>query len=220
MARDSKGRFKKGHRKGKRRGFGSIISIRRGMGALPGGVMGQAIIPGVVGASVTAAVALAIRWFVDPAAGNTQRMLVRWAWLFGHAAGLVASLGLLMIGGTPAATSSFVAATGVGLGLFGSDYLYQSKGGAILASMASSDAGASDTSAAAGGGTSGIGRRRGTGAIVPEYSQRQLPSGVGAIVMENVGPSGRRAGTIGSYGETVTLQGINPGAFGTPGFHA
>jgi hypothetical protein len=56
-------------------------------------------------------------------------------------------------------------------------------------------------------------RRLGTGAIVPEYSR-----GMGAVVMEPVGPGGRRAGSIGSYGETVSLQGINTGAFGTPGF--
>jgi hypothetical protein len=43
---------------------------------------------------------------------------------------------------------------------------------------------------------------------------------MGAIVMEPTGPSGKRAGTIGSYGETVSLSGINTGAFGTPGFNA
>ena len=68
-------------------------------------------------------------------------------------------------------------------------------------------------------GTEGYRRRRGAGAIVPEYSRR----GTGALVMEPVGPSGRRAGTLGKtvdYGETVNLGGLNVGAFGTPSFRA
>jgi hypothetical protein len=38
--------------------------------------------------------------------------------------------------------------------------------------------------------------------------------------MEQIGPGGQRAGTIGSYGETVSLSGVNTNAFGTPGFQA
>lgn len=222
--RDSKGRFvKRG-----RRGMGSIISIRRGMGALPGGAMGAAIIPGLVGAGVTAAVALSVRSMVDPNQGPTQRSLVKWGWAVGHGAGILASLGLLMVGGTPAAVASFVAATGVGLALYGQDMLITGQNGprimsSLIESSASTEPSApppSPEAPAADGTVAGIGRRRyrrrlGTGAIVPEYSR-----GMGAIVMEPTGPSGKRAGTIGSYGETVTLSGINTGAFGTPGFNA
>ena len=216
--RDSKGRFvKRG-----RRGMGSIISIRRGMGALPGGAMGEAIIPGLVGAGVTAAVALSVRSMVDPNQGPTQRSLVKWGWAVGHGAGILASLGLLMVGGTPAAVASFVAATGVGLALYGQDMLVTGQSGPrILSSLIESSASTEPSAEPpAAEGTAGIGRRRyrrrlGTGAIVPEYSR-----GMGAIVMEPTGPSGKRAGTIGSYGETVSLSGINTGAFGTPGFNA
>jgi hypothetical protein len=223
--RDSKGRFvKRGHR----RGMGSIISIRRGMGALPGGAMGEAIIPGLVGAGVTAAVALSVRSMVDPNMSPTNRSLVKWGWAVGHGAGILASLGLLMVGGTPAAVASFVAATGVGLALYGQDMLTTSNNGPrfLSALVESSAATAPPPSASApppadgtSAGTAGIGRRYrrrlGTGAIVPEYSR-----GMGAIVMEPTGPGGKRAGTIGSYGETVSLSGINTGAFGTPGFNA
>lgn len=205
MAKHNKGRRR-------RRGMGSIISIRRGMGKIPGGAMGAAVIPGLVGALITGLTAIGIRYFVDPAQGRTQEILVRWSWLFGHAAGVLASAGLFMLGGTPAAASSFVAATGVGLALFGQDMvLKQRQGGSILATLQASSAGAAPD-------TTGTG----TGAIVPEYSRPRgaMGAGMGAIVMENVGPSGKRAGTIGSYGETVTLQGINTRAFGTPGFSA
>lgn len=216
--RNKKGQFVKRHR-----GMGSIISIRRGMGALPGGELGEAIIPGLVGAGVTAAVALSVRSMVDPNAGDTQRSLVKWGWAVGHGAGILASLGLLMVGGTPAAIASFVAATGVGLALYGQDMVTLGENGPrFLAALASSGASSasSSTEEVSAEGTAGIGRRRyrrrlGTGAIVPEYSR-----GMGAIVMEPTGPSGRRAGTIGSYGETVSLAGINTGAFGTPGFTA
>lgn len=222
--RNKKGQFVKSGKRRGMQGFGSIISIRRGMGALPGGAMGQAIIPGLVGAGVTAAVALGVRSMIDPTQGPTQQSLVKWGWAVGHGAGILASLGLLMVGGTPAATASFVAATGVGLALFGQDMLTANpeRGPRFLAALLSSSAASSAPSeeAAAAEGTAGIGRRRyrrrlGTGAIVPEYSR-----GMGAIVMEPTGPSGKRAGTIGSYGETVTLSGINTGAFGTPGFNA
>lgn len=229
MKRDSKGRFVKRGRRGTR-GFGSIITIRRGMGALPGGALGEAIIPGLVGGLVTAATALGVRYWVDPARGNTQRFVVRHAPWIGHAAGIVASLGLMLIGGNGAAISSFVAATGVGLSLFGSDMLFQRQSGSLLMALAPAPTASAssepapttqaEAEVAATEGVEGLRRYRsmrrlGTGAIVPEYSR-----GMGAVVMEPVGASGRRAGSIGSYGETVTLQGINTGAFGTPGFNA
>lgn len=204
--RDSKGRFIRG-----KRGMGTIITMRKGMGALPGGKLGEAVIPPLVGGFTTVLAALAVRHFVDPAAGETQRMMVRWAWLIGHATGIAASLVLLLVGGTPAAISSSVAATAVGLGFFGQDMLLQRNAGSTVAAL-------TDTSATAPG-TAGYRRRLGAGAIVPEYSGTR---GLGAMAMEPVGPGGKRAGTLGAapYGQVVSLGGISSGAFGTKPFHA
>ena len=213
MKRNSKGQFQKKsrHSRKHRRGMGSIISIRRGMGLLPGGAIGEAIIPALAGGVIAGATFLGVRYFIDPAAGNTQRFVVRHAPWVGHAAGVVAALGLAVLGGKrgmSAAVPAFVAATSVSLALFGSDQLFKRMGGSIALAL-------SDTAATPAAGTAGY-RRMGAGAIVPEYSN----NGMGAIVMEPVGANGRRAGTIGSYGETVSLNGINAGAFGTPGFKA
>lgn len=209
--RDSRGRFKK--RRGTR-GLGTIITMRRGMGALPGGAWGEAIIPAAVGGLTTAVVALAIRQMVTATAGSTQQMLVRFAALFGGLAGVVSSLLLLVLGGSRAAVTGVVATFGVTAALFGQDMILQRKGAEILAAL--------PPPSAASTGTAGY-RRRGTGAIVPEYSRRP---GMGALVMEPVGPSGHRAGTLGrlgrpaDYGEVVSLRGLNTSAFGTPGFRA
>lgn len=214
--RDSKGRFKKGHRG--MRGLGTIITMRRGMGALPGGAMGEAIIAPAVGGLTTALVVLAIRHMVVATAGTTQQTLVRWAPLFGGLAGVVSSLALLLLGGSNAAIAGFVSTLSVTLGMFGQDWILARRGPEILAALPPSSS-ATTTST----GTSGY-RRMGAGAIVPEYSRR---GGMGALVMEPVGPSGHRAGTLGKgmgrasdYGAVVSLSGLNPGAFGTPGFRA
>lgn len=211
--RDSKGRFKKGHRG--MRGLGTIITMRRGMGALPGGAMGEAIIAPAVGGFTVALVVLAIRHMVVATAGSTQQTLVRWAPLFGGLAGVVSSLALLLLGGSNAAVAGFVSTLSVTLGMFGQDWILARRGPEILAAL---PAPSSATT-----GTSGY-RRMGAGAIVPEYSRR---GGMGALVMEPVGPSGSRAGTLGrgmgrasDYGAVVSLSGLNPGAFGTPGFRA
>lgn len=203
--RDSKGRFLKG-RKG---GMGTIITMRRGMGALPGGKLGEAVIPGLVGGGVTALVTLLVRQMVDPNTSESNRMIVRWAWLIGHGTGIAASLALLLFGGTPAGIASFVAATSVGLGFFGQDLLLARTGGSITAAVASP-------------GTAGYrGRPRGTAAIVPEYGRALPAQGMGAMVMEPVGANGRRSGTLGGpYGQTVALGGLNTGAFGTSPFRA
>lgn len=205
--RDSKGRFIK-RRKG---GIGTIITMRRGMGALPGGPMGEAIIAPAVGGLMTALVTLAVRMFADPAASETQRMLVRWAWLVGHASGIVASLLLLLLGDTTAAISSGVAATAVAAGFLGQDMILQRSAGSVAAALAP-DAAA---------GTSGY--RRGMRAIVPET---RGGGGMRGMVLEPVGSSGRRAGTLGApapYGTSVSLSGIagiNSRAFGTRPYSA
>ena len=200
--RDSKGRFlprggssRGGSRRRGRKGMGSIITVRRGgMGALDT----ASLLPPLVGGGLAALTALAIRWFVDPTTGSTQGMLVKWAPLFGNAVGAVGAMALYFMGGSSAAVQAFLAATAVGAFGVGSDMVMKEKGGAIMATFAPTISG------------------YGFGAIVPEYAS----PGMGAIAMESVGPNGRRAGAIGSYGETVSLSGVNTGAFGTPGFQA
>jgi hypothetical protein len=202
--RDSKGRFKKGRskksRSRRRRGMGSIITVRRkGMGQLDA----DTLMPAAIGGGLSALTALALRWFVNPAGGATQAMLVKWAPAFGLASGALASMALYAMGGRGGqeqATRAFVSATVVSLAGLGSDYLMREKP-AVAATVA-----APAMTAMAG---------YGMGAIVPEYSRP-----TGAIVMEPVGANGQRAGTIGSYGETVSLAGVDTGAFGTPGFNA
>lgn len=207
--RDSNGRFKKGRstkkRKSSRRrkGMGSIITVRRkGMGALDA----TTLMPVALGGGLSALTAIALRYFVDPSTGTTQNMLVKWAPAFGLVTGSLASLALYMMGGRAGmeqATRAFLSSLVVSGAGLGSDMLLRQKP-ALAATIASSG------SAMAG---------YGMGAIVPEYSRP--PGGMGAIVMEQVGAGGQRAGTIGGiYGETVNLAGVNTSAFGTPGFNA
>jgi hypothetical protein len=206
--RDSKGRFKKGRSSKKRRsgrkrrrGVGSIITVRRkGMGAIGA----DGLMPAAIGGGLSALTALALRWFVNPAGGTTQAMLVKWAPAFGLATGALASMALFAMGGKRGgqdqATAAFTSAAVVSLAGLGSDYLMREK--PIVAATVTAPA----MAAMAG---------YGMGAIVPEYSRP-----TGAIVMEPMGPGGQRAGSIGSFGETVSLAGVDTNAFGTPGFNA
>ena len=142
-------------------------------------------------------------------------MMVKWAPLFGNAVGAIGSIALYFMGGTNAAVQSFLSATVVGACGIGSDMVLKEKRPSLLAATVA-------TSPATGNGAAppppspGAAGYFGMGVIVPEYSS----PGMGAIAMESVGASGRRAGTIGSYGEQVSLSGVNTSAFGTPGFQA
>lgn len=195
--RDSKGRFKKSRKKSRgrrRKGMGSIITVRRkGMGQLDA----DTLMPVAIGGGLAMLGSLATRYFVDPATGQTQSMLVKWAPAVGMVAGGVGALALSMMGDKEQATRAFLSATVVSVAGLGSDFVLRQK--PALAATISAPALAG----------------YGMGAIVPEYSRP-----TGAIVMEPVGADGQRAGTIGSYGETVSLSGVNTGAFGTPGFNA
>ena len=220
--RNRKGQFVSGggrrrsRRSRRRRGMGSIITVRRGMGGL-GALDAEGLLPVVVGGGLAALTTLATRWFVDPTTGPTQAKMAKYAPLIGTAVGAVGSLALYFMGGTSAAVQSALSAGIVGMFGLGSDMVLKDpeKRAPLLAAIIAT-APATDTSTNTGANTgAGAG---GFGAIVPEY---QLPTpGVGAIAMESVGASGQRAGTIGSYGETVSLSGVNTGAFGTPGFQA
>jgi hypothetical protein len=204
--RGKNGRFTKSKsRSRKRRGMGSIISVRKGS---LGQLGADAVAPPLLGGGAAALTTLALRYFVDPMQGTTQQALVRWAPLFGLATGSIASLALYMMGGSRDgarnAMQGFLGAAVVaGFGL-GADFILKEKGGSLVAAVTAT------APAALPAGTEGF------GAIVPEYSRQ----GMGAIVMEPTGPGGQRPGSIGSYGESVTLQGVNTGAFGTPGFQA
>jgi len=215
LRRDSKGRFlSRGSKSRKRRGMGSIITVRRGMGAIS---TADWLAP-LVGGGLTALTALGLRQFVDPMQGDFQKTLVKWAPLFGHLVGSAASLGLYFVTGSSGqAVSSFVSATAVGVfGMAQDQMLARPEGASKFGNAFLPDVSVSverpmpSEAPAEGNGTAGF------GAIVPEYSRPAL----GAIAMEPVGADGRRAGSIGSYGETVSLSGINTSAFGTPGFQA
>jgi hypothetical protein len=192
--------------------MGSIITVRRGMGAIS---TADWLAP-LVGGGLTALTALGLRQFVNPTQGEMQKTLVKWAPLFGHLVGSAASLGLYFITGSSGqAVSSFVSATAVGVFGMAQDQMLSRPEGAANFAMAflptpAVSVGSDAAAAQASNGAAGF------GAIVPEYSRPAL----GAIAMEPVGADGRRAGSIGSYGETVSLNGINTSAFGTPGFQA
>lgn len=219
--RDSKGRFVRsgGKRRGRkrRRGVGSIITVRKRRGTAGLGAVGMDdLLPTLVGSGLTALTALSLRYFVTPNGDSTKQMLVKYAPLFGVAAGALGSLALYMMSSADAAVRAFAGSVVVGGFGFGSDMLLQGpQGPQIATAISSSTTSAIDSTA---NGTAGY--LRGMGAIVPEYSR-----GMGAIVMEPVGggSGNRRPGTIGSYGETVnlgSLSGVNTNAFGTPGFSA
>lgn len=220
LRRDSKGRFLSGggSKSRKRRGMGSIITVRRGMGAIS---TADWLAP-LVGGGLTALTTLGLRQFVDPVQGGFQQTLVKWAPLFGHLVGSAASLGLYFITGSSGqAVSSFVSATAVGVFGMAQDQMLARPEGAAKFGLAFADVQVSVEPVApiaeqASNGAQASNGTAGFGAIVPEYSRPAL----GAIAMEPVGADGRRAGSIGSYGETVSLNGINTSAFGTPGFQA
>lgn len=213
--RDRKGRFvSRGRRRRRSRGMGSLITVRRALGGVRrrrrGGLFSfdmSMLMPIFVGGGVAAATALGIRYFIDPATGTTQQMLVRWANLFGLGVGALASALWMMIGGGGQASSAFLSAATVSLFGLANDFVLKERAAPILAAITSSGASMQLPT-----GTAGI------GAIVPEYS-----NGMGALVMEQMGPGGQRPGSIGglnSYGEVVSLQGVNVGAFGTAPFRS
>lgn len=217
--RNRKGQFvKSGGRRSKRRGsrkrrrgVGSIITLRKRRGV--GQVDMNDLLPPLVGGGLAALTTLSLRHFVQPNGDPTKTNLVKYAPLLGIAGGSLGALALYMMQGMDAAVRSFLSAGIVGGFAFGSDLVMQGPNGPQVAAAL---VGPSPITSTAGNGTAGY--LRGVGAIVPEYG-----TPTGAIVMEPVGrgSGNRRPGTIGSYGETVnlgSLGGVNTGAFGTPGF--
>jgi hypothetical protein len=166
----------------------------------------EGLLPVLLGAGSAAFTALGIRYFVDPNGGTTQQMLVKWANLFGLGVGSLAAAAMFLMSGGGAATQAFISAATVSAFGLGSDFVLKERAAPILAALASSGAAAMPP------GTAGL------RAIVPEYASGT--NGLNALVMEQMGPGGRRPGSIGSYGEVVSLQGINVGAFGTAPFRS
>lgn len=209
---------RKKSRRTRRRGMGSVITVRRrrGMGNITTKQFQESILPPLVGGGLAALTALAIRYFVNPAQGQTQNMLVKHAPWVGMGVGTIASAALWMMSGAAPGASALTGATVVSLGNFAHDWVLKTKGAAVMASVMGAPA------ATPANGMTGY---MGMGAIVPEYGgmngvRGHMGAGTGAIVMEPVDPStGRQPGTLGApYGETVSLGSVNTAAFGTPAF--
>jgi len=191
----------------KRSGTG-LITVRqmRGLGRIsnPKSLMGAAL-PPLVGGGMTGITILAARHFAKPSEGETPKMVYKWAPLLGIGGGLLGSAALYWVGGAPAAISSAISSIMVGGAAMGFDYLMKDRLGEHALAFAAS-------SAAGNTGTAGL------GVVVP---QRIAGAGVAGILMEPAASRDpvRRYGLSGQYGEDVNLGGgVNPGAFGTPGF--
>ena len=195
---------RKSHRRGRRHHrMGSIIRVTR-VGSLSDPKSGAgATMPVILGGGVTLAVTVGIRQMVQPTS-DTNVKIIENAPLVGSVAGLTLAGVLYAMRMQPAGLAAAAAAAMVGLGMWGLEYSAKMKAQQIA------------SGAQAPASTSGL------RAVVPEYSMRGtrgLGRGMGAIVMEPQASRGYGAGPLGAYGETVNLGAINPGAFGTPGFH-
>lgn len=198
----------KRNRRRRRRGMGSIIRVRRlnGLGFLKGST-GPIMAPAIGGATA-ALTTLGVKHFIDPAKSEMNAKLVQWSWLVGSAAGMLASGMIYFFGGRnrqarALAMGSAAGATVTSLGFYGYERLRKTE---------LTDQGVPDSTAeaVATGTTDPATGAQGFGAIV----YQQLRGGMGAIVAEP-GMNG-----LGSYGETVSLRGVNTSVFGTPGFRS
>jgi len=210
------------HRRRHHRGVGTTITLR-GLGAAGRRMKGKGAammfgLPVLVGVGVTAGALVAARYFTMPGGGSsataftptTQSVYKNAPWI-GLAAGLVSALGTYYLMGTGPAVATGVASLGAALTGFASDK--------ILAGDANALAQAATGLSPAAASTSGLGsmftmrpghgvRGLGVGAVVPQLD---------GVVMEPSGMHGLGY-TAYSGGEEVTLGGVNPTAFGTPGF--
>lgn len=184
--------------------MGSIIRVTR-VGSLSDPKSGAgATMPVILGGGVTIAVTVGLRQMLHPTS-DTNVKIIENAPLVGAVAGLTLAGVLYAMRMQPAGLAAAAAAAVAGLGMWGLEYSAKMK----AQQLASGASAAQETF-------------DGLRAVVPEYSMRGtrgLGRGMGAIVMEPQASRGYGAGALGSYGETVNLGAINPGAFGTPGFH-
>jgi len=190
------------------RGFGNIISVRKGVDGLfdTGTVVGDAL-PVLIGVIATIGTNIAIRRMTPavvaataPAGaagfGAVSLTVMKYAPLIGAAVGSAAGLGLVYgMGKRSGGTACIAASVAVGAAM-----QLQQPGGMLA----------------------------GFGAIVPEYGMGAIMpqmNGLGATVLEEWN-SGQRPDSIGqlgdAYGTSIDLSGlgaVNTGAFGTPGFN-
>lgn len=178
-------------KRGRRRGTGSVIRVRR-LGKLRKGEFGKAAMPVVVGGGVTALATIAVHQMTPTT--TLQMRLVKNAPLVGAGAGALAALAVWNLQSPGAGAGALTAALTVGIGLWAVDYAAAMRVAAAAPAPANGAAGLR--------------------AIVPEYGMR----GLRAIAMEPHASRGYGAGPLGSYGEVVNLGQVNAGAFGTPGF--
>lgn len=205
MARKKSRKKSSSRRRSRRRGMGAVIRVTS-LGRLSDPKSGAgAILPVLLGGGVTVAVTLGIRQMMEPSAvpsEDSNATIIENAPLLGGLAGLVVGGALFAMKMQPAGLAASAGAVVTALGMWGLEKAAEMKAAALV-------------EAATIPGTNGL------RAVVPEYGMRGLGSGgrgMGAIVMENQASRGNGAGPLGSYGETVNLGAINPGAFGTPGF--
>lgn len=184
-------------KRGRKGGTGQVITIRRmkGLGSLrrPGSFAG-AVLPPALGAGVTLGAALATRYFVKPAEGDTPMMLYKHAPWVGLVAGALVSGGLYVLGGAPAAFASGATSLLTAVGIFAHDKVVKEDPASYQAAALS-----------------------GTGVVVSDTIGTR--GAMGALMFEN--PASRDpvnrygVGGMGSYGQTVNAtQGISPSAFG------
>jgi len=197
----------------KSKGFGNIISVRRGMD----GLMDVNSLPGAaVAVMAGGAAALGVAMLVRKVAPAVVTVAPASPAVAGLGAGMASYASIL--GG--------VAGAAAGAGLAYTMPKYRTAGWVMVASSLTIGA-----LLQWGGRMTGMGGMYGFGAIVPEYSGTSgfgaiMPQmqGLGATVLEDW-PAGQRPDSIGGlggdYGTDINLSGlgaVNTGAFGTPGF--
>lgn len=179
-------------RRGRRKGLGSVITIRRlGMGSLdkPDSMTG-ALLPVLIGGAITTFVTLGLQNMAPTPDNEAVRNNAGW---IGFGAGGLASLALWNLA-RPASGIMALSAAAV----------------ALLATKLPGWLADARASAATQPGTAGL------RAVVPEYSSMRGVGGgrgMGAIVMQ---PQATRG--LGKPGEVINLSGINTSVFGTPAF--
>lgn len=203
MAKRKKSRRRR--RSGGRRGTGSVIRVRKlsgaGVGQLnnPNSPSG-AILPVLIGGGVTTLVAIGVQQYVQPTSEANIMIRNNAPWV-GAAAGVLTGLALFNMSSRAAGLAAMSSSALLAVALWGIDFAAQLR-----------------VQQAAGNGMAGV------GAVVPEYSMRGVGRlggrrGTGAaIAMEPQAARGYGAGSLGSYGETVNLAGVNTSVFGTTGF--
>jgi hypothetical protein len=183
----------------------------RGFGALKMSNPLPILLPLLVGGGLTAITVAAARYFTSPtldasgqptaAQTDTQKSVFKFAPWIGLAVGALSSIAMFAITkGMAGAISTFGSSAVVAISSFAQDQLLASSPGrAALAVSAMAPAAAM---------THGVGSIYAlrTGAVVPTLGQ-----GTGAVVLTPQGMQGPYVG-----GERVSLQGVNPSAFGTP----